>query len=86
MEVNCQLHAPVSLLPGKEPLVPIGGPQSGLDALVKGKIPAPAGTRTPDHPAQRTRQNTLKTMYNVRLGTVQTISNKQVTKLQNKDI
>jgi hypothetical protein len=28
MEVSGQLHAPAALPPGKEPLVPMGGPQS----------------------------------------------------------
>jgi hypothetical protein len=27
------------------------GPRAGLDAAVREKFPAPAGTRTPDHPA-----------------------------------
>jgi len=35
----------------KEPLVSIGMEAgAGLDAVVKDKFPAPAGTRTPDHP------------------------------------
>jgi hypothetical protein len=28
------------------------GPRAGLDTVVKRKIPSPAGTRTPDHPAR----------------------------------
>jgi len=28
------------------------GPRAGLDAIVKRKIPSPAGTQTPYHPAR----------------------------------
>jgi hypothetical protein len=43
MEVSGQLHAPAALLPGKEPLVPIGGwvgPRAVLDAVMERKIPS----------------------------------------------
>jgi hypothetical protein len=36
MEVSGQFHAPAALLPGKEPLIPVG---HVLDAVVKRKIP-----------------------------------------------
>jgi hypothetical protein len=57
MEVSGHLHAPAALPPGKEPLVPIGlepalPPEPVLDAVVKKKILATAGTRTTDHPAR----------------------------------
>jgi hypothetical protein len=44
MEVSGQLHAPAALPPGKDPLVPIGGPQirSERGGLEK-KFPAPPG-------------------------------------------
>jgi hypothetical protein len=48
MEMSGQLHAPATLTPEKEPLVP----RAGLDAVVREKFPAPAGNRTPDHPAR----------------------------------
>jgi len=37
MEVSDQLHAPIALLLGKEPLIPIGlcGPQRSLNFLCK---------------------------------------------------
>jgi hypothetical protein len=43
MEVSGQLHAPAALLPGKEPLVPIGGPQnrSGRGGEEKNSQPTP---------------------------------------------
>jgi hypothetical protein len=46
MEMSGQLHAPVALPPGKEPLVPYGlrgwvGPRAILDAAMKRNIPSP---------------------------------------------
>jgi hypothetical protein len=44
MDVNGQLHAPATLLPGKEVTYWIGGwvgPKAILDAAVKRKIPSP---------------------------------------------
>jgi hypothetical protein len=55
MEVSDKFHAPAALSPAKEPLVPIRGwvgLRAGLDAVVKGNLPAPAGTRTSDHPSR----------------------------------
>jgi hypothetical protein len=55
MEVSGQPHTPATLLPGKEPLVPIGeeagwAPRAVLDAVVKRKISIPrreSNLRTP---------------------------------------
>jgi hypothetical protein len=56
MEVGGQLHGPAALPPGKEPLVAIGeeagcAPEPVWTRWWKEKFPAPAGTRTPEHPA-----------------------------------
>jgi len=47
-----------ALLPGKEPLVPIGWeamwvPEPGWTRWWREKFPAPAGKRTPAHPTRR---------------------------------
>jgi len=57
MEVSGQLHAQAALLLGKEPLVPIGqevgwAPEPFWTRWWREKFPAPAGTRTPVHPAR----------------------------------
>jgi len=57
MEVSGQLHAPPALLPGKEPLLPVGeevgwAPEPVWMRWRRVKFPAPAGTRTPDYPAR----------------------------------
>jgi hypothetical protein len=58
MEVSGQLHAPADLLPGKEPLVPIGQEVGWVPVPFwmqwwREKFPAPAGnwTLNPDRPA-----------------------------------
>jgi hypothetical protein len=44
-DVSGQLHAPATLPPGKETRYPLdrrlGGPQNGLNLVVKRKIPSP---------------------------------------------
>jgi len=56
MKVNGQLHPPAALLPGKEPLLSIGGgwlgPTAGLDTVAKRKIPSLYRESNPDHPTQ----------------------------------
>jgi hypothetical protein len=57
MEASGQLHAPAALPPGKEPSVPIRyeagwAPEPVLMQWWRQKFPAPAGTRTPDHPVR----------------------------------
>jgi len=55
MEVSDQLHAPATLPPGKELLVPIGyearwAPEPVWTRWWREKFPAPGGTRPPQHP------------------------------------
>jgi hypothetical protein len=54
MEMSGQLHPPVALPPGKEPLVHwIGGwmgPRAVVDAVVKKKIPSPRRESNPKTP------------------------------------
>jgi len=47
MEATGQLHTPVALPPGKWPPVPTGRKArwASLNVVVKGKIPAPAGSQ-----------------------------------------
>jgi len=47
MGVSGQLLVPAALPPGKEPLVPSGGPQSQCEAVVKRKIPSPCRDSNP---------------------------------------
>jgi hypothetical protein len=54
---RCQLHSLVALPPGKQPLVPIGweawwAPEPVWMRWWREKLPAPHGTRSPDHPAR----------------------------------
>jgi hypothetical protein len=56
MEKSCQLHAPATLSPGKEPLVPTGeeagwAPKPVWTQWWREKFPAPAETQTPNYPA-----------------------------------
>jgi len=53
MEVSGQLHNPAALRERAPGTHCIGGcvdHRAGLEAVVKRKIPAPAGNQTPDHP------------------------------------
>jgi len=55
MKVSGQLHTPAALPQGKSPWYPLdrrlGGPRTGLDVVVRRKIPSPYTDTNPDHPA-----------------------------------
>jgi len=55
MEVSGQPHAPATILPGKEPLVPIGqtgwAPQPAWTRWWRQKFPAFPASRNPHNPA-----------------------------------